>query len=516
MAGAIDYAGATGLAERIVADGVCSVVATAELSPGERAGLLRTFEAFDPGGGPVMSSGGPALESAAPEAVAGGTAGRRALLHPGNDDSSPFSSADPGENRSRCLELLNLPPIPRPTGQGVVIAVPDTGVTRALLKVVPKEVIEMTHEQNLLEPSADPIDLLQHGRLEVAPSPGHGTSVISAIITNPTGHSVGVICPRATIRPYRVTTSVAIKSRKAKRRLARAVVHAADRGAHIISLSLGTFVLNADLGNALAYAVNKGVIVVAAGGQVHPDIDIPEDWIVEPAGLDWVVGVGACDYNGRLSSWSARGPGIDIVAPVEWIPKIDAADPKLKYGRGTSFGTTVVAGAAALWLETHKQRIAQVRVSDPRRIPALFQAALANMTTDATIEGVNNTPDERRWGYHMLDISQLLDLPFPEVFVAPPAEAVYRTFDRLVNFFQAGFGLSQSFAKKIAGMPVRDAMDLGVKLPEPEGVRGRGLEGASDPSTTPVHEEFGDELIEQLIANPELFEKISNSGNRLS
>ena len=91
--------------------------------------------------------------------------------------------------------------------------------------------------------------------------------------------------------------------------IAAGLIYAADNGAKIINMSLGSSVGSQSLKEAIDYAVSKGCVVVVASGNES------ENEISYPAAYDNCIAVGASDrYNARVS-FSNYGPQLDVVAP---------------------------------------------------------------------------------------------------------------------------------------------------------------------------------------------------------
>jgi len=127
----------------------------------------------------------------------------------------------------------------------------------------------------------------------------------------------------------------------------RAIYYAADRGADVISLSLGTGSEDAYTRQAVQYALDKGSIVVAASGNDGCDC------MLYPANYPEVFAVGAQNSSNQRSSFSSYGNNLDILAPGEdmvtstWT----AANQTSAYvggAAGTSFATPYVSGLLSL------------------------------------------------------------------------------------------------------------------------------------------------------------------------
>lgn len=130
---------------------------------------------------------------------------------------------------------------------------------------------------------------------------------------------------------------------------------AVDRGAEVINLSLSSKGQNALLEDALQYAIDHGVTVVAASGNDGEEITAanfvsPVAYSKDHAGL---IGVGAIDYTSfNRANYSNYGPNyVSIAAPASHgvdglLSTYPVSDYKLE--AGTSMAAPQVAGAAAL------------------------------------------------------------------------------------------------------------------------------------------------------------------------
>jgi subtilisin family serine protease len=126
----------------------------------------------------------------------------------------------------------------------------------------------------------------------------------------------------------------------------RSIRYAADQGADVISLSLGSDVPDTYVRNAVQYAISKGSIVIAASGNDGCDC------ISYPANYPEVLAVGATDQSGQRASFSSYGSNLDIVAPGTNITTPAWSNTYQTNGyisgaAGTSFATPLVAGLVA-------------------------------------------------------------------------------------------------------------------------------------------------------------------------
>lgn len=136
--------------------------------------------------------------------------------------------------------------------------------------------------------------------------------------------------------------------------VASAIYYAVDNGAKVLNISLGKYTSpRADMVNAaLQYAAKKDVLVIAAAGNNHLDIDsvVYYPTAVDQKGLALpnVIRVGGTAMDGTRSRISNYGwTKVDLYAPGEYIAgfypgnKADMAD-------GTSVAAPIVSGIAAM------------------------------------------------------------------------------------------------------------------------------------------------------------------------
>lgn len=143
---------------------------------------------------------------------------------------------------------------------------------------------------------------------------------------------------------------------------AAAIVYAVDNGADILNLSFGDIVRSLILEEAVRYAVDRGVVVVAAAGNAGDNVPF------YPASLAGVLSVGASNREGQRTSFSTFGPAVQLLAPGAGIRTTEiGGGTALK--SGTSLASPVACGALALLLQQHPDW------SAARLIEALYQSS---------------------------------------------------------------------------------------------------------------------------------------------
>ncbi len=206
---------------------------------------------------------------------------------------------------------------------------------------------------------------------------GHGSHVSSIILANDTnmaGIAYGVGHANIKILPVKVLDSGGSGTID---QIAQGIMYAADQGAKVINLSLGSTSKSDTLQQAVDYATNLGVLVVAASGNVESGESA--DSISYPAGYSDVLSVGALDNTGNRSYYSYYGK-VDLCAPggagtcgttscqtPSFVDSCDASEilAACKTGTndysseaGTSFACPMVVATAALLLAQDPTRSA--------------------------------------------------------------------------------------------------------------------------------------------------------------
>jgi subtilisin len=187
-------------------------------------------------------------------------------------------------------------------GTGIDVAVLDTGVDVSHPDLV-GQVAECKDFTNSRLPVLDKKCQDQNG---------HGTHVAGIIAADSGSDHLGIygVAPQAKIFAYKVCD---IKGSCYADDIATAIRLAADDGAEVINMSLGTSDDVSLIRDAVSYASSKGSLLVAAAGNSGPQ-NVGMDY---PAAYSSVIGVGALDQTLNVTDWSSRG--INLTTPPDVI-----------------------------------------------------------------------------------------------------------------------------------------------------------------------------------------------------
>ncbi len=186
--------------------------------------------------------------------------------------------------------------------------------------------------------------------------------------------------------------------------LINAVYYAVDNGAKVINMSLGTTYNSITFQNAVAYAINNNVVVVACM------MNDNSNTVYNPAAYPGVIAVGSTDADDTRtapffwdpSSGSNYGSHISVVAPGNYIYGI-WYQSNTYYGTyygGTSQATPHVSGLAALLL-----------AQDPSRTPAQIKSIIETTAEDQVGDLIEDTPGwDQYYGYGRINAFNALSV----------------------------------------------------------------------------------------------------------
>ncbi|PKK98334.1 MAG: hypothetical protein CVV57_07465 [Tenericutes bacterium HGW-Tenericutes-2] len=242
----------------------------------------------------------------------------------------PGTTTDPYINDQYALDMLNVHGAwLETTGSiDVTIAVIDTG-------------IDTDHEEfvNRISTLSYNSRTKQVGITYVEDDNGHGTlvaGVIGANKDNSKGIAGIVQNSKLLIIKANNLDDPSTETNESKSFTDAAIIegiyYAADQGAHVINMSLGSNNANSLMQTAINYARNKGVILVAASGNDGVSTKF------YPASFDGVISVSAVNEDETIWSSSNYNDKVDISAPGSLI-----VSTALNNGYATASGTSLAA-----------------------------------------------------------------------------------------------------------------------------------------------------------------------------
>lgn len=246
----------------------------------------------------------------------------------------------------------------------VTVAVLDTGFNHA-----GGAALGADHEDRILGASKDVIsgDTVEDEGLDaIEDGDGHGTFVASQILADPSSgddaHHEGIL-PDADLLALRVLND---DGEGSAADIAEGIRYAADQGADVACLSLGSPMYSVEIHRAIEYARDEGMIVVAAVGNDRQG----SRWVATPASAEDAIGVSSLAVDEedelRMATYPNIGPhpgttdfsdgetvdsAPDVAAIGTEVEALVASTGNSRRERtltGTSMAAPVVAGIAGL------------------------------------------------------------------------------------------------------------------------------------------------------------------------
>jgi len=167
---------------------------------------------------------------------------------------------------------------------------------------------------------------------------GHGTAMRS-LIQGQSGAARGA-APGSEVVAFAVLNQ---EGKGSAFGLAEAIVKATDQGARVINMSLGSEGDSPVVRDAVAYALGRNVVLVAAAGNEAVNR------VSYPAAYEGVIAVASVDAGGNHLYFSNRGKAVDVAAPGFAVVAAWPGGKNVEV-TGTSASTALVSGAVAALL----------------------------------------------------------------------------------------------------------------------------------------------------------------------
>ncbi|MFJ2082123.1 type VII secretion-associated serine protease mycosin [Micromonospora chokoriensis] len=213
------------------------------------------------------------------------------------------------------------------TGQGVIVAVLDTGV-------------EASHPDLRGRVLAGGRSYGASGDAR-SDDNGHGTHIAGIIAAKASQEGVDGIAPGAKILPIKLSKDGGSNTEAA---IALGIRMAVDGGAKVINMSIGSpGVASAEKKGAIQYALDRDVVLVASAGNTAAG----DTAVLSPANSPGVIAVTGTTRGGSFWSGSVQGPEAVVAAPGDRVYNV-TNEGGYGWGDGTSDSAAIVSGLAAL------------------------------------------------------------------------------------------------------------------------------------------------------------------------
>ena len=268
-------------------------------------------------------------------------------------DRAARARASSGDLRADAAAAVagSAPADARPPAAPVLLAVADTGIDPAHPEFADASsgATRIVHARSIADPAASVHDSLGHGTMVAA---------VMAAATGEGAHfdSLGMagVCGNCAIMPLRITRGA--RRTASSFDIALAIMTAAEQGARAVNLSFAGGGRSRLERLALAHAIARGTLVVAASGnRGYTDPDLPM-YPAAYAADGLCLAAGASDMWDRRAAFSSHGAHLDLVAPglniwsawMTYPAATGAAYPGYVAGSGTSFAAPFATGVIGL------------------------------------------------------------------------------------------------------------------------------------------------------------------------
>jgi len=219
-------------------------------------------------------------------------------------------------------------------GEGVVVAVIDTGC-------------DLDHP-DLKHSLVDGYNFIGRNKAPVDDN-GHGSHVAGTIAADNNNKGIVGVAPKAKIMPIK---SLGRDGTGDLKSICEGILFAADNGADIITMSLGTPVGSMYMRQCINYAVDKGCVFFCAAGNSGNKSEL-----MYPAKYTDTISIGSVSNDLKISRFScSTGSELDFLAPGEDVISC-VPDDSYANMSGTSMANPFAAGCAALLMSYKKKRL---------------------------------------------------------------------------------------------------------------------------------------------------------------
>ena len=271
------------------------------------------------------------------------------------------------------------------TGRGVDVAVLDSGIAvnhpdlrrnlgdgRAFVDCVSGVAVRCTVDPRTGRPRCETrVRRCRQDWGDDVPQGGHGTHVAGIVGAADNDRGVLGIAPEATLHSVKVASATGSAPDSI---VAAGLKFAADQGWDVVNMSLGGLRARNVLRDAVEYAVERDVVLIAAAGNQGPD----PNTVSFPGRHPDVLAVSATTRHDRVARFSSRGENVDVAAPGADVCSTVRGGEQSSIS-GTSMATPHVAGAAALLvgdgLSTDEVRSRLVDTAEDIGLPSIAQGA---------------------------------------------------------------------------------------------------------------------------------------------
>jgi subtilisin family serine protease len=177
---------------------------------------------------------------------------------------------------------------------------------------------------------------------DVKDSHGHGTHCAGIAAAALNGVGIAGIAPDAGLMPVQVLNAGGGGSDAT---IAEGIVWAADNGADVMTMSLGLYKRSKVIEEALQYALDKNISLVASAGNNNA-LNDPEKAPHLPSTYPGVIEVAATDAMNAKARFSNFGKTVSVAAP--GVDILSTVPGNYKKMSGTSMASPAAAGVVAL------------------------------------------------------------------------------------------------------------------------------------------------------------------------